>query len=106
MQFTVDRKMWNRAPSETPHKISALLLNDGSRCCLGHLAKACGVPDKLMLNVAMPYTLLDLDATEHAKLPKELDVFTANVLANINDNSGIDDDERERRITEKFAEIG
>lgn len=48
MELIIDRKTWYRGMGASG---SALLRDDGTRCCVGFFGAACGVPDEQLLDV-------------------------------------------------------
>lgn len=46
-KFIVDRQKWYRGSG---HANSALLLYNGTRCCIGFVGNQCGIKDSEMLN--------------------------------------------------------
>lgn len=60
-KLVIDRALWGSA---------SLLRRDGRMCCLGHLGKACGVPDEAMFNVGTPDGLLKIESN---KYPRKFD---------------------------------
>ena len=101
MKFTVNRKTWYRGK-----KGSSLLRPDGMMCCLGHLSIACGISSDMILNLAMPYDMEHCYPEEYEKMPEKLKPahVAQGELASINDNYGMSDEERERRLTTGFAD--
>ena len=88
--------------------------SDGKMCCLGFLGEACGLT-KTALRDNGDFT--DLSRPLIAEIPQELvkrgdhvglysNTEIATQLMNLNDETGIDDIERERSLTGIFAQIG
>lgn len=48
MEVTVSRATWFRGQGKDGTILSALLTNNGKRCCLGFFAQQCGIPDKAL----------------------------------------------------------
>lgn len=103
MKFTVDRATWYRGKGNVK---SSLLTDSGERCCLGFFAKACGLSDDVTLGVGMP-------ANIRVTLPKEMTWlrhsnyanFSSDLacdIASTNDCQNIDDEQREKELTELF----
>lgn len=110
MKFTVDRATWARGDAN----FSRLLTYAGNRCCLGFMAKQCGVPDSVILDVRSPS---GLDASDQQLLPKWLlDVDAERAQAGnspncylameANDHNQLSDQEREKKLKEIFAQNG
>ena len=107
-EFTVKRSEWYRGKGDDD---SALLKEDGSKCCVGFLCLNAGLPKKALFEVGsveavhmdlerLPKWLaerfvFDYDATDWA-----LDVYKANDTPKL---SGV---EREAKLTALFAEKG
>lgn len=103
MKFVVDRKTWYRGQGESG---SCLFHPENGRCCLGFFANAIGHSDEEIDDVAMPdgitnpknwpESLLTID--DGGYMYTEL----TGKIATVNDNSNIEDDEREEQLTELF----
>lgn len=103
-QFTIDRKKWARGRE----KVNKLLKNDGTMCCLGFYAKACGLNDEQILHTGAPHQLLVPLPRQMAWLVDEAncDATTdASDLIFAND-SMLRDGPRERKIIKIFAQKG
>jgi len=101
MKLVIDRAKWCRGGENT----SLIRSEDGCMCCLGFFGLACGVPGKLMIDKAGPAS------AKHSGWPEWLNdgetMLTAkHLLLEANDESSINDSEREQRITEIFAKHG
>lgn len=117
MKYTVNRLLWFRGQGPSGSK---LLLPDGTMCCLGHVGRQCGVTDEQMLNRGYPagaifgygeYSPENIGASL-APFPEwftpELDSISTNHpdvrrCAEINDDTTIDDAEREAKLKHIFA---
>lgn len=109
-EFVVERSIWYRGN----HEESSLFTSDGKYCALGFYLKACGIEDEEMLDVSSPHF------TRHKSLPSWLvgeylvdcDSFPNKPSAlsekavDINDDDTKSDEEREKELTELFAEQG
>lgn len=111
-KFTVDRRTWLRGEGGVSSKL--MRSSDGKMCCLGFLGEACGLT-KTALRDNGDFT--DLSRPLIAEIPQELvkrgdhvglysNTEIATQLMNLNDETGIDDIERERSLTCIFAQIG
>lgn len=107
MKLVIDRKKWGRG------ELFGMLLNDaGKMCCLGFLGLACGLPENVIRDVAMPANVFGKSAKRNndkwAKMINRGDDSTrlAKSLAVINDNTNTSDKQKERKITQKFKTIG
>lgn len=71
MQLTIDRNHWHRGGHNHPrnHKTNSTLLChiDGTwlSCCLGIYAKACGVPDAMLLHHTTPAAVVNDRHMQH-----------------------------------------
>ena len=115
MTFIVKRSEWARGEP------TALLMNDGTKCCLGFRASALGIPDR-QLRVGHPGHLLINKATTVADwrgLLEDSDCPDAAVhpgnycftqamyeILNANDDCWIGDEEREAVLTKLFQSVG
>lgn len=97
--FTVDRRTWYRGKGGLS---SALLREDGRRCCLGHVAQQCGIPDNTIL-------LKDTPRDAPSRLWPigfvVLDDYNSDLVReaiHTNDNSEIPAKEREARLQSIF----
>lgn len=101
VHFVVYRDKWIRGGNFE----SCLLDTDtGCRCCLGHLARDVGIGDNEIKHAVMPYEAPS-DLWPASLVPHYQDCLAWDA-ANTNDNTEIDDAERERRLTERFARDG
>lgn len=116
--FTVDRPTWHRGQGSIG---SYLLLQNGSRCCLGHVGKQCNIPDNLMLESQTPVTIgntkiRDVDRTIWHQALKLWPRFLiegnfdnsgfCKEAMEINDSKILEDDVRESRLSKIFAKNG
>jgi hypothetical protein len=101
---TVNRKTWARG-NKVPDDNQSLLNQNGTRCCLGFLAKKCDVPDTSIEEVGMPY---DLDSDEYMMFPHVEDAHYSiwNKFANINDDKVLSEEEREEKLRQLAKENG
>lgn len=112
MKFTIERSKWARGTINQP----SLLLSQETqcKCCLGHFATACGIPDSAIKDVMTPYSV-KIDNNVPADSPFNMMIcvlgngcFNNSQLAAdliyLNDSPTISEDEREQKIKEKFAE--
>lgn len=95
--LVIDRSKWHRG--ESP-KGSALLLEDGSMCCLGFYCKALGKTDAELLNVTAPDRVGVRGWLGEKYAGGERDVD--HVLMSINDstNLGVDGQEHSEALRE------
>lgn len=109
MKLVIDRKKWGRG------ELFGMLLNDaGKMCCLGFLGLACGLPENVIRDVAMPANVFGKSAKRNNdKWAKMINrgggddsTRLAKSLAVINDNTNTSDKQKERKITQKFKTIG
>jgi len=96
---------------------NSLLNYDGSKCCLGIDASVCGLLDDQILDKPMPTAVTDTDDNDDIVGPyigawkqkiegEDGDRHEAQELAvDINDDEGITDDERIRRLRSVFAAV-
>lgn len=105
-EFVVQRSKWLRGDPMN----SALLDEDGCRCCLGFVSSQCGVPDRHMLERATPSVILHstepvvgvlVQATARRKHTE-----LARHAIPLNDSAMLTDDEREAKLAALFAEHG
>ena len=102
----MDRSGWARGTSSS-------LLGGAGKCCLGFYAIACGYTAKEISGVWDPYELVKKAGN---KLPQGLVLFTeggiraqtdvCDAIIDTNDTHLTGDEEREKRLTELFEEIG
>lgn len=109
-RFTVDRARWLNG--HTMHGEDSYLhrTSDGLMCCLGHLAKSCGIDEAAMLNIETVASL-----AHYTNLPEPLKFLTyrqngewrdttpATCLMHINDDAGLSYETREAHLTTEFA---
>lgn len=119
MKFTVDRTKWYRGQSSYG---SRLRLHNGKMCCLGFACNQLGVPEERMNEITNPGALVSRKLCSLNPLISNLkDIITSVFLDNSggnphqdwvvqaikdNDNPGIDDQEREKRLTALFSNAG
>jgi len=114
MKLIIDRKTWARG---TPGQAKLLDEDCGYRCCLGFLAKECGIPDEALSSVKsfdqfyllpgklkwikkVPQFLLDgCRNSDAAQL-----LMQANDVSLLHSNLFKSETEREEWLTKKFAE--
>jgi hypothetical protein len=109
--FTVDRSKWYRGQG---HSASSLLQEDGSMCCLGFYAEACGVDRQYLLGKKSPANIDDVvNVPWKTILLMELGGVQGRGnsdrcmdLMDINDSKSIYDDVRESGLKELFLKIG
>lgn len=103
--LVIDRRIWLRGHGGK----SALLTDAGTRCCLGILGQACGIPDYAMLHQGEPECVSDLyhwpqwiieSAYDRRQTTAVLDLIA------INDNPRISEPVREKAVARIFAEHG
>lgn len=102
-EFVINRAEWRRGKL-TLASGNSLLNDDGTRCCLGILARACGIPDKCLLHVEFP---TEVYRSERGKFPDFLLAnFVERGIARINDSGALDESSLEEQLAAKFAEHG
>lgn len=99
--FTVDRSKWFRGQGWAK---SQLLREDGTMCCLGFYAKACGARDWQIVGVGGP-------SRAHGFWPDwmfngSLRVPDVMEMMSVNDERMASDSERELALTQLFAAHG
>lgn len=119
--FTVKRSGWHRGKGGTD---SALLTQHGAKCCVGFYAEACGIRRDALYRVGefneidmreVPADFLEFDLDEPEKEHSDelarfygthrikdpfLDVYADN------DDPDVSNEEREKRLTRRFREVG
>jgi hypothetical protein len=109
--FEVDRKTWYRGKGSAH---SRLLNDEGQMCCLGFYAVAAGLPTDAIRRAACPSDvpralwktkLTSMDETVPL-LPEARDTNAAHILMRMNDVEDVADEDREKRITDLFKQIG
>lgn len=102
----ISRKKWARGQIKK-YGDSSLLNDKGNMCCLGFVAKSCGVPLNTLKGIASYATLIK---GSRKLLPKKLRPFQngwdntlTTILIGVNDNK-ISAKLREQRIIELFKE--
>ena len=123
--FTVKRSRWvngsnNNSAGNCTAGDSLLLNKEGNMCCLGFLAKSCGLSDKTIKDHGGPDSLLDTISprlkkkalkTPLAKLAEVHngdDYFNTEIcdqLITTNDTNSIDSKKREAELKKQFAKI-
>lgn len=100
-KFTIDRSKWYRGKGDCNSK---LLRKDGSMCCVGFYAKACGLSDEDIIDKP---TINDVYVIEeHEENRIEVSDPVINIIYNTNDNVNISEADREKGIYEQFIEMG
>jgi hypothetical protein len=115
VKLTIDRARWGRGVGE------GRLLSDGKMCCLGFLAKACGLSDTAIEDLGNPSDVYCEEPTKHKqvwnsmgvpfKKPRKLKelgeaMALETVFVLINDDENLTEKRRERLLTKEFAKIG
>jgi hypothetical protein len=95
LQVVVDRSRWYRG--QGPAHTRLRRRQDGLMCCLGFVCLAAGHTEAEIEGKLMPSSC----ANPLVNSSKELDEASMD-----NDNIGISDPERERRITDGLARVG
>jgi hypothetical protein len=125
-EFTVNRKKWFRG--EGPDKSCLLNSNTGMKCCLGFYALQSGLAKKDIEDMPTPvHVKMLLDGEEvytrgiqtisrpakpikwNTKLidrNRRFQSKTGSALMDVNDNTAISDEVREKKITSLFKRIG
>lgn len=105
MKFVIDRKLWLRGEGDD----RSLLLRDrdGKMCCLGFYSLALGFDKEDIREYACPSEVDgEVNYPEWMYRDDDLcDTMSSKTLSlmTINDSKFLDDESRERRITEIFA---
>lgn len=106
IKVVVDRRTWYRGKLSG----SRLLRKDGHMCCLGFAAKACGCVADQILEVANPCSVEkgDLSSIDRFIDPscKNMNNRITQVMIRINDNTKIEDHDREHLLKLLGMEIG
>jgi hypothetical protein len=125
MDLVIDRAKWGRGQG------NGALLRDGKMCCLGFLARECGLGAKTISGVGVPSDFSRCDDDGNGvprKVRRHQEVWNAvlgkikprlpftdarakatdveDVLVMINDEAAMTDARRERLLTKEFAKIG
>lgn len=103
VRLTIYRETWARG-GRTPARL--LSEEDGSRCCLGHLARDLGIPDSACLGrIFYPRRSYDDEgAVADPAIERYLSIAKAAEFVSVNDNPTMSDPEREGLLTEMFAD--
>jgi hypothetical protein len=116
-EFVVQRSKWLRGKEDG----TVLLDQHGCMCCLGFVAKQCGVTDYNLLDSGLPSSMGLSEGDEDAQriggvllTPQRYssspgswrDADLVEVAVEINDSTTLTDDEREARLTALFAKHG
>lgn len=106
MKLVIDRSKWARGVGDG---VGVLRNSEGKCCVLGFLGEACGVAPERLKSQQYPVSI-------ECSLTKGDPRWPAWVfwnggsrqydISNINDDDGIDDATREKRLTERFAVDG
>ena len=109
-RFTVKRSEWLRGlgVDEDGGANGACLLDySGKRCCVGFLAKECGIDDEYARNEPILSTATSGCSMNEEKPLKELcTTMNADGIYKTNDDDSISDPAREALLTSKFAALG
>lgn len=114
MKLAIDRRYWwhGQGPDD-----SRLLLPNGTRCCVGHLARACGVPDAITRDAGTIESLVAADENHLIPHPQLLWTLRGadssalwpdtspegSTVYMANDDEYINDAEREVDLISRFA---
>jgi hypothetical protein len=101
MKYIIDRQTWYRGQGSVQ---SALLKEDGRRCCIGFVGKQCGLPDADLMDVPDVRNAGSFDAW-----PAWFETGHSDSLAEaykINDSATLNDASRESQLKALFAEQG
>ena len=117
--FTINRKYWARGNGTD---VSNHLLNrNGTRCCLGFYAQACGIPDKELRGVGLVSDVVRSSTVEwNTRLADDSKLLafaqdkpTTQALVDTNDSyigeyrsSPASEEEREKKIANLFKRFG
>jgi hypothetical protein len=109
MKYVVDRRTWFRGKGADDSK---LLMDNGMRCCIGFVGKQCGISDDDLLGVA-EVTAMHYDKKkfptwmrEPYSLKGKAGLTVIGQAYHTNDDENINDEQREARLKEIFAEAG
>ncbi len=117
-EFTVDRSKWHRGKgADRSRLVVSDPENKGEMCCVGFLARACGISERVLMGVPMLGDFRGLPDLEKLrdKLPKALRL---NKRGDIDDSPLVDKGvyrtndvvslgyDRERRLKKAFKELG
>lgn len=108
-QFEIDVDRWSHGTKYEMVQDNALRLANGKMCCLGFLAKSCGVKVNRMLNVPHPYDLKQFATPKMNQLcPVEEGQYHRIKIDNLIDANDLPGTlvERKRLITKIFRELG
>jgi hypothetical protein len=126
LNLVIDRAKWERGQG------NGALLRDGKMCCLGFLARECGLGAKTISGVGVPSDFSRYDGGTDTTIPRKVrrhqEIWNAvlgkikprlpftdarakatdveDVLVMINDEAAMTDARRERFLTKEFAKIG
>jgi hypothetical protein len=109
---TVNRATWARGKINVPDdmrsggQMNHLLNGDNTRCCLGFLGAARGVPDEFMLDTAMPDNLPPEDFAKYPSLEKTGNRMRWNIFAALNDDPNLSEVDREAKLRNTAKENG
>jgi hypothetical protein len=103
--FVVQRSKWLRGAFG---EASTLLNAQGRSCCLGFVARQCGVADERMLNKHRPSDTRETDRLGGVlvKLTDGTDTALTRTAMAINDSGVFNDPEREAQLTQLFKRAG
>lgn len=99
-RLIIPRRLWG---------LNSLLNPDGTMCCLGHAAKACGVPDNRLLGVGLPERDLDVPAWMLPRYNGNSDIVGTSArgrASTINDDQVMPVDRKEEALIKLFGSMG
>lgn len=95
---TINRRLWYRGKGGEHSKL--LRESDGMMCCLGFLARRCGVTKKAMAGLCEPEQLENVD---RGRLPGPTE-DDWNDFVRTNDSVAITEEQREEKLTALFRD--
>lgn len=100
-EVEIKRSRWLRAPKGGGDDYPGGRLRDGAgkQCCLGFLARACGVKAAELKGAYFPFAL-------SSWLPSWMDKETQWACAEVNDDDRLSDSTKERKIKTLFKQAG
>lgn len=117
-KFSINRKTWLRYRKDLDKMYYPFLLNrHGMQCCLGQVARQCGITDDYLMNIGPPseaicddgydnqFFFMFMTKDEAGDLENNDNIFAVNCMK-INDDRDTDDAEKERRLIEEFGSRG
>lgn len=113
-KFTLQKSTWlhGEPEGEVPdHEDTQLHAEDGLECCVGQFFRQNGVPVEELEHHSVCHELTNPIATEYDLVKREgdrtttTDLFAEAGIYELNDDVGLDDEERIKRLKEQFARL-